>query len=62
MSPPFLATPGLGSRFENIKCYSFKCVVDGHWEYCKFTGPAPNYSECDFEWKRLANGVKKQVR
>jgi len=39
---------------------SFKCAVDGHWEFCKFTGPAPTYSECNFEWKRLANDVRIQ--
>jgi len=39
---------------------SFLCGVDNHWEFCKFTGPAPNFQECDFEWKRLANGVVKQ--
>ena len=36
--------------------------MDGHWEYCKFSGPAPSYSECNFEWKRLVNDVRKQVK
>lgn len=40
---------------------SLLCGVDGHWEFCRFSGPAPSYEECDFEWKRLANGVLKQA-
>jgi len=39
---------------------SFLCGVDNHWEFCKFTGPDPYFQECDFEWKRLNNGVVKQ--
>eukprot|EP00088_Acartia_fossae_P066614 TRINITY_DN8268_c2_g1_i13.p1 TRINITY_DN8268_c2_g1~~TRINITY_DN8268_c2_g1_i13.p1 ORF type:complete len:342 (-),score=44.23 TRINITY_DN8268_c2_g1_i13:107-1132(-) len=37
---------------------SFKCAVDDHWEFCKFM--TPKSEECDFEWKLIFNGVRKQ--
>ena len=35
------------------------CVVDGHYEWCKFYHPEGG--ECDFEWKRSQNNITMQM-
>ena len=37
---------------------SLLCVVDGHYEWCRFYHPSNSF--CDFEWKRLQNNISRQ--
>ena len=34
------------------------CVVDEHYEWCKFYHPSQGY--CDYEWKRISNNITRQ--
>jgi len=34
------------------------CVVDDHYEWCKFYHPSQGY--CDYEWKRMSNNITRQ--
>ena len=34
------------------------CVVDGHYEWCKFYHPSQAF--CDFEWKMIKNNITTQ--
>jgi hypothetical protein len=34
------------------------CVVDGHYEWCKFYHPS--HAFCDFEWKLIKNKISTQ--
>ena len=36
------------------------CRTDSHYEYCKFYSPSGSF--CDFEWKRLAGNITRQVK